>query len=111
QEKPVTFTRLPGMTYYWGYYGGLRFSRNNGSVLNWCIIEYVKSGMAAIELEYEGNITLNNCTIRNNQYVGVGWGSGHSNCVVNHTGTNERFANNAGGNVKLSNGSIVSALP
>jgi hypothetical protein len=112
QEKPVKFTRLPGMSYYWGYYGGLRFSRNNGSVLNWCIIEYCKSGSPAISLSYDGNITLNNCTIRNNQGYGVNKGSGnHCNVVVNHTGTNERFANNALGNVILCNGNIVNELP
>jgi hypothetical protein len=113
QEKPVTFTRLPGMSYYWGYYGGLRFSRGNGSELNWCIIEYVKgTGDAAISLSYEGAITLNNCTIRNNQGFGVNKGRGnHCSVIVNHTGTNERFSNNASGNVALCNGDVVNALP
>jgi hypothetical protein len=111
QAKPVTFTRLPGMTYYWGSYGGLSFSRNNGSELNWCIIEHVKNNMGAISLSYDGNITLNNCTIRNNQGYGVAWGSGHTSVVVNHTGTNERFSNNALGNVRLANGTVVNELP
>jgi len=113
EAKPVTFTRLPGMTYYWGYYGGLRFSRNNGSELNWCIIEYVKgTDQAAISMSYEGAITLNNCTIRNNQGWGVNKGRGnHCNVIVNHSGTNERFANNASGNVVLCNGDVVNELP
>jgi hypothetical protein len=112
EAKPVTFTRLPGMTYYWGSSGGLRFQRNNGSTLNWCVIEYVKPAMAAISLSYEGAITLNNCTIRNNQGYGVDKGSGnHCSVVVNHSGTNERFANNASGNVILCNGTVVNALP
>ena len=69
------------MTYYWGYYGGLRFSRNNGSELNWCIIEYVKgTDQAAISVSYEGAITLNNCTIRNNQ----GWGVNTRICGFFH---------------------------
>ncbi|MCL2511191.1 MAG: hypothetical protein FWF09_03985 [Bacteroidales bacterium] len=112
QAKPVTFTRLPGMTYYWGSYGGLRFSRNNGSELNWCVMEYVKNDMAAIDLSYEGYITLNNCTIRNNQGYGVNKGRGnHCDVVVNHSGTNERFSNNALGNVILCNSDVVSVLP
>jgi hypothetical protein len=108
--RPVIFTRLAGETYYWGYYGGLTFNTNKAnSTLNWTIIEYNKD--YAIGLSYGGIVTLNNCTIRNNLGLGVHWGSGHCDCVVNHTGSNERFSNNAGGNVELCDGRIVNALP
>ena len=106
--RPVIFTRPAGETYYWGYYGGLTFDSDKASgTLNWTIIEYNKD--YAIGLSYGGIVTLNNCTIRNNQGTGVR--KGHCDVEVNHSGTNERFSNNAGGNVYLCDGTIVNALP
>jgi len=110
ESKPVTFSRLPGVSsYYWGStYGSFIFYTNTGSVLNWCVIEHSKAeGAVAIWAE-EAQITLNYVTIRNNQKFGVNF---VSKGTIIHKGVNERFSNNASGNVRLYGGTVSSRLP
>jgi hypothetical protein len=95
-EKPVTFTRLPGTTGYWGsvYFRGLI-----GSRIENCIFEYGGNhndgGM--IEIASESDLTLTNVVIRNSYNYGVRidtWGN-----TYRLTHTNVTFSNNYKGNV------------
>lgn len=114
QAKPVKFTRLPNMTYYWGtgsaYSGALQFLKDNGSTLNWCVFEYAKKDIGAIYVNGNARITLNNVTFRENQGYGV-FLAPNAGSSITHTGTNERFSNNQQGNVRLPNGSVGAKLP
>jgi hypothetical protein len=123
-QKPVTFTRLSGgASYYWS---GLSFSGNTGCVLNWCTIEYCNGNAITLQPQStyydDTKITLNNVTIRDNQSYGVYYDSHHYTDPFNgaevdlygtiiHSGVNERFSNNALGNVRLPDGTVSATLP
>ncbi|MDR2205025.1 MAG: DUF5018 domain-containing protein [Flavobacteriaceae bacterium] len=108
--EPVTFSRAPGgANYYWGAaFGGIVIEGNGGSSLTWCVIEHV-AGNGGINIwNSASNVDLNNVTIRNNQKYGVYFGG---NGTVTHSGVNDKFSNNALGNVRLYDGTVSPTLP
>jgi hypothetical protein len=108
-EKPVTFTRLPGTTSYWGtvYFRGLI-----GSRIENCIFEYGgnHNDRGMIDIASESDLTLTNVVIRNSYNYGVRIDEWGGNYRLTHS--NVTFANNYKGNVYMSRaGTVLTQLP
>jgi hypothetical protein len=109
-ELPVTFTRLPGSSYYWASSGAMGIQLWKGyHTINHCIIEYGagRSDVGAISMAWETSLTISNTVIRNSNHYG--FYVSHNTVSVNHT--NVTFANNAGGNVYWHDGQIYEQIP
>jgi hypothetical protein len=97
-SKKVTFTRMPGETYYW--YGLYFLSGLQGSTLNHCILEYGgknSSNSAIIGVANATDLTLNHVEIRNSETYGVHIFTNNCNYKITHS--NVTFSNNYSGNV------------
>ncbi|MDR3327893.1 MAG: hypothetical protein LBT04_07230 [Prevotellaceae bacterium] len=110
--NPVTFTRLPGSSYYWASSGAMGIQLGKGNhTINHCIIEYGagRSGVGAISMSGETSLTISNTVIRNSNHYGFYVSRGHTNVSVNHT--NVTFASNADGNVYWHDGVVYTQIP
>jgi hypothetical protein len=69
-EEPVTFTRLPGTTYYWRY---IKFDKNRSHELKNVILEYGggQDGVGVLDFGREASVTMQNVILRNSNTYGV----------------------------------------
>ncbi|MDR3328171.1 MAG: hypothetical protein LBT04_08695 [Prevotellaceae bacterium] len=101
--KPVTFTRLPGATYYWEE---ISYRTANGHQIKNCILEYGGAGGATnhenniLDFWDVANVTLENVVIRNSYAYGIAWTKGNTRITHN----NVTFENNISGNVQYYDG-------
>jgi hypothetical protein len=108
--KPVKFTRLPNMGYYWKY---IELSTENGSSFTNCIFEYgakdTNDGMVYVSSGAE--FTFTDCKFQNTNNYGVNIYSSKASLGGTVKGSGNTFSNCTAGNVRLYNGQTSPTLP
>ena len=92
--EPVLFSKLSSNASNWE---GLYIANDKDNTLNHCIIEYAGSNSSFkcnVVLEYSSKLIMNNVTLRNSRYYGIGI---HDDSMITHS--NVSFSGNPSGNV------------
>ena len=92
--EPVLFSKLSSNASNWE---GLYIANDKDNTLNHCIIEYAGSNSSFkcnVVLEYSSKLIMNNVTLRNSRYYGIGI---HDDSMITHTDVS--FSGNPSGNV------------
>lgn len=92
--EPVLFSKLSSNASNWE---GLYIANDKDNTLNHCIIEYAGSNSSFkcnVVLEYSSKLIMNNVTLRNSRYYGIGI---HDDSMITHSDVS--FSGNPLGNV------------
>jgi hypothetical protein len=92
--EPVLFSKLSSNASNWE---GLYIANDKDNTLNHCIIEYAGSNSSFkcnVVLEYSSKLIMNNVTLRNSRYYGIGI---HDDSMITHSDVS--FSGNPSGNV------------
>lgn len=93
-SEPVLFSKLNASASNWE---GLYISTDHENSLSNCIIEYAGSNSSFkcnVTVEYNAALSMNNVTLRNSKYYGIGL---HDDSIITHN--NVSFSGNPSGNV------------